>query len=202
VLRIIILIQLVTATCLVHAQSHVCFEAESSTNIVPLMQIGGPEIAVTNKAWTTTTGASGNRYIDVPQSPVTNIAEKADSKAKSKPEKVIPGSASFEFDVSEAGPHQLWCLVWWFDSCGNSASISIDGAKPFSFGQDRTYKRWHWIKAPPRLKQLNLKKGRHKMVFSVREDGIRIDQILITNDEDFVPVGIEDVTKPPKGKDE
>ncbi len=188
-LRITILLQVVFASAMAYAGSHVCVEAESSTAIVPLVQVGGPDIAVTNTAWSSVKGASGNQYLEIPQAPVTNSTDKAVEKKK------IPGSASFDFDASAEGVHYLWCRVWWFDTCGNSLSISIDGARALSFGQDSTFKRWHWFKAPEGLKQLKLSKGAHKMVISAREDGVRIDQILLTDDEDFVPVGEEDVTK-------
>ena len=191
-LRVAILLQVVFASAMAYGGSHICLEAESSANIVPLVRVGGPSIAVTNLAWSAVKGASADMYIEIAQSPVTNSAEKAETK------KQIPGKASFEFDVSDDGEHYLWCRVWWFDTCGNSVRISIDGARPFSFGQDGTFKRWHWFKAPEGLKQLKLEKGQHSMVISAREDGVRIDQILLTDDSDFVPVGKEDVTKRPE----
>jgi hypothetical protein len=203
-LRVAILFQVVLASAMAYGGSHICLEAESSANIVPLVRVGGPSIAVTNRAWSAVKGASADMYIEIAQSPVTNSAEKAEAETKIKPKtepktkKQIPGKASFDFDVSDDGEHYLWCRVWWFDTCGNSVRISIDGARPFSFGQDGTFKRWHWFKAPEGLKQLKLEKGSHSMVISAREDGIRIDQILLTDDSDFVPVGKEDVTKRPE----
>ena len=190
VLRMVLLLPVVIATSLAHAGPTVCFEAESATTLVALMQIGNAATASTNKTWSAVTGASGDSYIEIPQASVTKNVGKPTDTHKTP----LPGSATFEFRVSAGGMHQLWCRVWWLDACGNSANISLDGARPFSFGQDRTFKAWHWVRAPKRLKQLDLSEGKHSMVISAREDGIRIDQILLTDDEDFVPVGIEDVT--------
>jgi hypothetical protein len=188
-----ITILLLTAVCAnAKADTLVCFEAESSTNVVSLMQVGSSTKVTTNKAWSAVTGASGDRYIELPQSTVTNST----TEAEAKKEPPIPGKVRFDFNVSNSGVYKLWCRVWWLDTCGNSLSISIDGARTFSFGQDRTFKSWHWVKAHRRLKQLNLSKGKHSMLVSAREDGIRIDQILFTDDKDYVPVGIEDVTNP------
>ncbi len=190
-LKTITVLLLIAACSNAQADTHLCFEAESSTNVVALMEIGSSTKATTNKAWSAVAGASADKYIELPQSPVTNDLK----EAKAKIEPPIPGKVTYTLAVPDAGTHHLWCRVWWLDTCGNSLTISVDGKRRFSFGQDRTFKSWHWVKSPRRLKQLNLTKGKHTVAISAREDGIRIDQILITDDADYVPVGIEDVTK-------
>ncbi len=72
--------------------------------------------------------------------------------------------------------------------------MSVDGNRSFSFGQDGTFKCWHWVKGPRRLKQLELKKGVHTLKLMNREDGVRVDQILLTTDRRYVPVGTEQAT--------
>lgn len=183
-----------SATALSHAQNIACFEAESATNITPLLQVGGPSLTVTNTAWFAVPGASGDRYLEIPQAPMASpeqVATQDEAKVK------MPGSAALSFSVSKEGTYTLWCRAWWLDSCGNSVYISIDGAKPFSFGQNGTYTNWHWVKSPAGMKQLTLKEGAHSLAFSAREDGIRLDQVLLTIDSRYVPVGIEDVTVKP-----
>ena len=63
----------------------------------------------------------------------------------------------------------------------------------FLFGEDATYKTWHWVKYPVSrtVKPLNLTEGKHTLTFFNREDGVRLDQILLSADKRFVPMDIE-----------
>jgi len=154
-----------------------CFEAEATTDLGPPME----KISVKGRDASDVSGAA---YLAIKQGagdpPGAN------------------GSAAIKFDVKDAGRYYLWCRVWWLDACGNSLGIHINDAAPFSFGQDRTFKSWHWVQAPKRLDQLKLSKGIKTLTISHREDGVRIDQILLTTNKRYVPVGIEEVTyKPP-----
>ncbi len=163
------------------ADEIVCFEAEAClTNTAPVA-IAKYTGAAPASAWAPVKGASQDTCIEIPQ-------------GSGNPPEVTKGSASWTFEVKEGGTYIVWCRVWWIDECGNSFGLSVDGAKAFSFGQDATYKRWHWVKSPPRLAQLKLKKGKHTLKLTNREDGIRLDQIFITNERDNVPVDIEPTT--------
>ena len=84
--------------------------------------------------------------------------------------------------------------VWWEGECSNSFTMSLDDGLPFVFGEDATYNSWHWVKAPSRLKQLTLSKGKHKLTIKNREDGVRLDQVLFVMDKNHVPVDVEPVT--------
>ena len=119
----------------------VCIEAEAATNVIAPMRVtskappapkqGEPE------------PISGGKHLEIPQ-------------GAGYPPKVTTGEATWAFEVPTAGRYYLWCRVRWDDECGNSLTMHIDDAKPFTFGQDGTYKRWHWVRAPRRLSQLNL----------------------------------------------
>ena len=122
-------------------------------------------------------GAAGGVYLEIPQG------------AGKPPD--VQGEAAFEFVVDKPGTYYLWARVWWLDGCGNSLGMSLNGEKEFTFGQDATYKQWHWVKAPARLSQLNLQAGKQTLKVANREDGVAIDQILITRNKRYVPVGIE-----------
>lgn len=183
----------------VMAGSLICMEAESAIKLEPLVILGGDGIAVAVEGWHAVDGASGGKYIEIPQAPIKSPEEEKDSEDSSKK---IQGKAVYEFEVASAGVYYLWCRVWWLDSCGNSLSINLDAAKPFAFGQDRTFKTWHWVKAIDGLKQLNLSGGTHTLTIHAREDGVRVDQILLTKNKNYVPVGIEDVTVKPTEKTE
>jgi hypothetical protein len=57
--------------------------------------------------------------------------------------------------------------------------------------EDSTYKTWHWVHSPPRLPQLALPAGPCTLTVQNREDGVRIDQLLLTTDRRYIPVDIE-----------
>lgn len=157
----------------------VCFEAEAAA------EISAPMVAVSKSDKqdddACLAAASGKAYLAVPE-------------GAGKPPKVTTAKAVIPFEVPRDGEYRLWCRVWWLDECGNSISMNVDEAKPFTFGQDTTYKRWHWVKAPPRLKQLDLEKGTHTLTLHNREDGVRIDQILLTTSRRRIPIDVEPIT--------
>ncbi len=160
-----------------HAADPICLEAEGAVNLAqPMVVVDATQKR--NKA--VVRGASADRYLEIPQ-------------GSGNPPKMTNGHAVVEFRVDDAGTYYLWCRVWWFDECGNSMSMNIDDSRPFTFGQDATYKTWHWVRAPRRLKQLKLKAGAHRLNIRNREDGIKLDQVLLTDDKRYVPVGVEDV---------
>jgi len=158
-----------------------CFEAESAHEIILPFKItqASEDTCKTNK--TLLKGASGNAYLEIPEG------------TGAKKDKDKTGVATFTFEITHPGDYMLWCRVWWADECGNSVMVSIDNAKPFTLGQDTTYRTWHWIKPEVKLSQLHLEKGQHTLKLLEREDGIAIDQILLTSDMGYVPVGIEEL---------
>ena len=168
--------------------SIVCFEAESATNVVAPMQVSEAGKPTPGAAWQPVKDASKDRYIEVPQ-------------GKGNPPEVTTGQATWSFELQDSGTYYLWCRVWWGDECSNSLTVQIDDGTPFSFGQDSTYKSWHWVKAPPRLRQLKLTDGTHGLTIRNREDGVRVDQIFLTDDRGTIPVGVETVTQQPAEQD-
>jgi len=157
----------------------VCFEAESAQSL------HAPFEVVTEPAGATRRDPaqipSGNAYLEI-------------AEGKGSPPENDDGEAVFPFAVREAGVYVLWCRVWWADECANSFTMHVDAAPPFTFGQDPTFRRWHWVKAPSGLEQLDLSPGEHTLTVRNREDGVRLDQILLVRNRRYVPVNIEDVT--------
>lgn len=160
----------------------ICVEAEAARDVVAPMQMTKATDTLIRKG-TAIAGASGKSYLEVPQ-------------GKGNPPKVTTGVATVDFAVKQSRAFLLWCRVWWIDECGNSLTVVLDDGRPFVFGQDGTYKTWHWVRAPVRLKQLNLDAGKHTLKVLNREDGVRIDQILLTTDKRYVPVGVEEGAPP------
>lgn len=161
------------------SSAQVCLEAESAEGITePVALIA---TATNNAAAKALPGSSGSGCLEI-------------AEGKGKPPKVTSGSASWTFTVTNSAEYVLWCRTYWSDECGNSFSFVIDDGQPFVFGEDSTFKCWHWVQSPKRLKQLKLEPGSHKLTLKNREDGVALDQILITDDRKYCPVGIEAVT--------
>lgn len=148
----------------------ICFEAES------FKSIEAPMVLVTNGV----EGASGTAYLAIPE-------------GAGNPPKVTAGKASYAFEVPADGNYTLWARVWWPDECGNSFTVVMDELPGVVFGEDATYKAWHWVKYPVArtTPPFKLSKGKHTITFHNREDGACIDQILLSADRRFVPTEIE-----------
>lgn len=176
----------VLASSVAFAAGPLCFEAEHALTVTPPMVAG----SATNRALQGTPldpkGASESAFLEVTQ-------------GSGNPPKVTGGEATYEFTLKESGTYFLWCRVWWLDECGNSLTMTLNDGRPFTFGNDAVYKSWHWVKAPRRVPDLRMEAGTQKLMIQNREDGVRIDQVLITKDRRFVPVGVEQSQKPAGG---
>lgn len=151
-----------------------CFEAEDSTAIEPPVRVwdGGEDEADRQVA----AQASGGRFIEIPEG------------AGDPPD--VGGEAVYEFEITQPGRYRFWGRAWWPNSCGNSFTFILNDAQPFVFGRGGTYESWHWVRGM----LVPLQPGRHTLRVLNREDGARLDQILITRNLRYVPVGIEEVT--------
>lgn len=100
------------------------------------------------------------------------------------------GGASYELIVEAPVTCKIWVRTWWEGSCGNTVCVRLgEKGKPLTVGNDGTYDSWHWLETPGVFK---LDKGTHTLFLLNREDGIRIDQILVTNDMEYYPQGVEE----------
>ena len=170
----------VAVSGLCHASDRILLEAEAAA------QVEAPAIIVKADAppegIQAVEGASGGAYLAIPQ-------------GVGNPPEVITGKAVYPIKVPADGNYTLWLRAWWDDSCGNSVTIQINDSAPFPM-EDTTYKIWHWVRSPPRLPQLKLQAGEAVLVIHNREDGIRIDQILLTTNRRYIPVEIENADEP------
>ncbi|OGV77092.1 MAG: hypothetical protein A3K19_30665 [Lentisphaerae bacterium RIFOXYB12_FULL_65_16] len=115
-----------------------------------------------------------------------------DEKGK-PPEGAAPdmkyGGAVFAVDIPKPMKCKIWVRVWWEGSCGNSLYLSAGrDPKPVVVGNDGTYEAWHWLEAQ---QMFEFDAGKQEFRVLNREDGIRVDQVLITGDLQYVPQGIE-----------
>jgi hypothetical protein len=164
------------------AGGRVCMEAESGDGITPPMRV--VDTATLKETGGRGAGASGGKYLEVPEGALKAPA-------------TVQGEARYSFEITEPGDYSLWCRVYWLSACNSSFTMSLDDSLPFTFGKDATFDAWHWVKAPPRLKQMTLTAGRHVLTVKARQDGVKLDQILLVLDKRYVPVGMEETTGKP-----
>ncbi len=158
-----------------------CLEAESATALeAPCVRVCATNLPAGSK-WIA--GASAAAYLEIPE-------------GSGNPPKLEAGFAAFSVTVPAPGAYTLWARVYWEGECSNSFQVQLDETAPFLFGEDGTYKTWHWVKYPvARLgPQLQLTQGLHRLTFRNREDGVRLDQVVLSADRRWVPVDIEPVT--------
>ena len=96
-----------------------------------------------------------------------------------------PGALALPFDLPRAGVYNLWLRAYWGtdkqDACSNSVTFQLNERFPVT-AQDGTYRIWHWvqIRMPGRHQgAVKLAAGRHIFILRNREDGIKIDQVLL-----------------------
>ena len=137
----------------------ILFEAEDGS-------IGGPMSIASDK------NASTGGYISVP-----NGAGRQ-------------GYAQYKFSISEPGEYLIWGRVLAANGEDNSFFVSIDGGES-SLWDTQISSNWIWDQVSDRNGAdpvvYFLDKGEHTLLIEQREDGTKIDKILITNDLKAVP---------------
>ena len=119
--------------------------------------------------------ASQGKYVIAPEGP--------DHKEIS-----VGGDVTYKLYVAEPGDYSLWLRANWCCKCGNSMNLSVDG-EAMGAVEDSVVERWHWVLLQKPLRKLTA--GPHLLVLGNREDGSGVDQILLTQDADYRPTGIE-----------
>jgi hypothetical protein len=95
------------------------------------------------------------------------------------------GVANYRFEGLPAVAHTVWIRALWEDGCGNS--IGIVAGERRMIVTDERFGRWHWLSASRQLVPLD---GKLEFALHNLEDGIKIDQIVVTPDPGFEPYGI------------
>jgi hypothetical protein len=125
------------------------------------------------KVWDDKKDASGGKYVMAPDV----VTEESKSSANG-------GAVEFALDIKKAGKYNLWLRVWWESSCDNSLAVNFcDQTEEVT---DNDYGRWKWIRVG-RNKSFDLAAGETKLVVVSREDGSRLDQLLLTQNLEYVP---------------
>jgi hypothetical protein len=108
-----------------------------------------------------------------------------------------PGSFDMSFELPQGGKYAVWLRAFWEDGCGNSVRMGLNEQTPVRV-TDNTYGAWHWVQArfSRTSPAVSLEPGVHRLRLWNREDGIRMDQVLLApwDDDEFmryIPQGIE-----------
>ena len=93
-----------------------------------------------------------------------------------------PGQVRFAISIPQAGTRALWARTKAPDDASDSFYVTKNGtlAKEWLVPQSTT---WKWNK----VANLSLASGTLNLAFRQREDGTKLDRILLTTDLSFVP---------------
>ena len=109
--------------------------------------------------------------------------------AGANPEKVdyekLKGKVVLKCNIPKGGKYKLWARAYWTGSCQNSVRVNIQDQLPYSLS-DTTENHWHWVAG----KTLKFKPGETVIKLLNREHGIAIDQLILTNDLEYIPEDI------------
>jgi hypothetical protein len=121
------------------------------------------------------------------------------------------GYSQYTFEVTSAGNYVVWGRVHAPSGGANSFLVSMDGKADSTWDVDLS-DNWIWDKVNKRNGAdpvvYSLAEGTHTLVIKQREDGTKLDGIVITKDKNSVPTAISENTystssnqpPPPPGK--
>jgi len=100
---------------------------------------------------------------------------------------------SFQVAFATAGTYHVWVRAWATDDNGDSLHAGLDGAAVASADriQVNTKGAWVWTKATidGPVATLSVTAGSRTVDLWMREDGLRVDRVLLTTDATLVPTG-------------
>ena len=123
---------------------------------------------------------SGKGYLHVPDS---------HSNAKY----VYDGAAHLTLSVPAEDDYFLWGRAMGLDGKSDSFFLAMDDGEKqqWSVGAGKKAKPgWRWLQ-PPGFTPIHLSAGKHTLHVHSREDGARLDQMIVTNDPMFQPAGLQ-----------
>jgi len=121
------------------------------------------------------------------------------------------GTASFDVNIPLPGAYSIWCRVLSPDNSHDSFYVSVDGGAEdiYDSAEAGRTNAWQWTVVNGRggtnfmaalminPRTFLLQAGLHKIAFRARELGTGLDQILLTNDPEYVPNVVFLMAAPP-----
>ncbi|MCK5806211.1 MAG: hypothetical protein KAI66_25490 [Lentisphaeria bacterium] len=120
--------------------------------------------------------ASGGAYVHVP----TDHSDEA---------YVLKGQVTFTFALSQDGIYTVWGRTMGLDGESNSFFVAFDDGQSALWSVPAPRRgpgQFSWQRVPG-LHGAALRKGKHRIAVKSREDGTRLDRLIITNNFDFKP---------------
>ncbi len=104
------------------------------------------------------------------------------------------GRAAFPFTLAAPGTFRIWGRVIAPTTSDDSFWLIMDGRTPILWNDITPGSTWHWAAARDsnhsnQLVQLSLAAGDHVLQVAYREDGAKLDRLLITSDSALTPSG-------------
>ena len=100
------------------------------------------------------------------------------------------GYIEYVFEVPASGEYVIWGRVKAVDTNNDSFFVSIDEAE-YALWDTRISNAWVWDQVANRGGDnpvvYYLEAGQHTLIFKQREDGTKLDRILVTNDMEYIP---------------
>ena len=99
------------------------------------------------------------------------------------------GSVAFAVTCAKAGAYRLWVRTYWPDIGSNSFYLGLDDGEEQLFGntsEPGQIVHWFWLAAPP----WTLSEGPHTIRIRWREDGTRLDKLVLTASPTFAPTAL------------
>jgi hypothetical protein len=101
----------------------------------------------------------------------------------------LKGQMAFPIELKQTGIYTVWARTMGLDGESNSFFVSFDNGPRavWNIPVPRKGKPAFGWQRVPGLHGAALRKGAHQIVVKSREDGTRLDCLIITNDFDFIP---------------
>jgi beta-lactamase regulating signal transducer with metallopeptidase domain len=142
--------------------------------------VGAEQAVVDGKMELRADAASGGRYI--------TPAEGVESRRTPPSD----GSATLRFSVPQAGTYTLWAQVSIPDDESDSFWVRMNDGRWVRWNEIRRGEDWHWDELHDadygrELVQFDLEAGEQTLEIAYREEGAKLDQLVVTNDPFFRP---------------
>jgi hypothetical protein len=111
----------------------------------------------------------------------------------------IEGVASYPFTVEADGTYRIWARVMAPNTGADSFWVQVDGGTPIKWNGIAPGASWHWTlvknEGAAAPASFALSAGQHQLKIAYREDGTRLDVLVITSDAAYDPTA--PLTGPP-----
>ena len=144
-----------------HGATTITLEAESGNLTAPMAIQSGST-------------ASGGQFVEVPEATGDNYNDATNGG---------PGEVSFSTNIPQSGTYALWARTIAPNGNSDSFYVTKNGTLVKEWSLWPNFTTWKWQK----VANVSLSAGVLNLAFRQREDGTKLDQVLLTNDLNLVP---------------